>query len=192
MSMEFPETFDPQTEQGNSWDLLPIGEYVAEAIEADVAPPKSGDGYALKLTWKLLEGEFEGRQVWQHITFKHSNEQAQSIGRKTFKDICTALSIHEAVQNAEVVLFKPARLRIGIQKDKDGIFPDRNKVSRVLSLAPPSEPAAAPANQPSPPKSGNGGAVAAPEASTKPAPAPRTQGTPRPGPAGTAPWHSKR
>jgi hypothetical protein len=63
MSMEFPEAFDPQTEEGNSWDVLPVGEYVAQSNEAKIAPPKSGNGYALTLVWKITEGQYEGRQV---------------------------------------------------------------------------------------------------------------------------------
>ena len=63
MSTEFPEIFDPETQEGNSWDPLPVGEYVAQIVEASVQQPKSGDGYYLALTWKIAEGEFEGRQV---------------------------------------------------------------------------------------------------------------------------------
>ena len=129
MSTEFPEIFDPETQEGNSWDLLPVGEYVAQIVEASVQQPKSGDGYYLALTWKIIEGDFEGRQVWQRITFAHSNEQAQTIGRKTLKDLCVALDVNEQVDDAEVFLFKPARIRLGIEKDKQGIYPDKNKVS---------------------------------------------------------------
>ena len=69
---------------------MPVGEYVAQIVEASIQQPKSGDGYYLALTWKIAEGEFEGRQVWQRITYLHSNEQAQTIGRKTLKDLCVA------------------------------------------------------------------------------------------------------
>jgi hypothetical protein len=154
---------------------------VAQAIEAKVAPPQSGDGYGLTLTWKILEGDFEGRQLWQYITYLHSNETAQAIGRKTIKDICTALDINEAVQDASVFLFKPARLSVGIQKDKQGVYPDRNKVSRVTPLVA--------ATETSPKPTSSGGKTDKPEA-TKPAP--RTQGAPRPGPGGTAPWHKQK
>ena len=114
MTTQFPETFDPETQEGNSWELLPADEYVAQVVEASVQQPNSGDGFYLTLTWKIVEGAFEGRQVWQNITLMHSNEQAQTIGRKTLKDLCVALDVNEQVNDAKVFLFKPARIKVGI------------------------------------------------------------------------------
>ena len=136
MPTELPEIFDPETQEGNSWDLLPVGEYSAQIIEANVLQPKSRDGYYLALTWKIAEGEFEGRELWDRITYTHSNEQAQTIGRKTLKDLCVALDVNEQINDAEVFLFKLARIRLGIEKDKQGLYPDKNKVSRILPLEP--------------------------------------------------------
>ena len=65
MSTQLPETFDPTTQEGNSWDVLPVGEYVAQVVESSVQQPNSGDGYQLALTWKIIEGDYEGRQVWR-------------------------------------------------------------------------------------------------------------------------------
>jgi hypothetical protein len=80
MTTELPEAFDPAQEQGNSWELIPVGEYVAQVTEASVTQPKSGNGHMLLLVWKILEGEFEDRRLWQRITFLHPNEMAQSMG----------------------------------------------------------------------------------------------------------------
>ena len=112
MSTQFPETFDPATQEGNAWDVLPVGEYVAQIVEASIQQPNSGDGYHLALTWKIIKGDYEGRQVWQRITYLHSSEQAQTIGRKTLKDLCDALGVNEQVKDAEVFLFKPVRIRL--------------------------------------------------------------------------------
>jgi hypothetical protein len=174
MPTEFPEIFDPETQEGNSWDPLPVDEYVAQIVEASVLQPKSGDGWYLRLTWKITEGDYEGRQVWQRIIFAHSNEQAQTIGRKTLKDLCVALDVNEQVNDAEVFLFKPARIRLGIEKDEQGLYLDQNKVSRIL----PREPKPAGPEQP-----------AKPVAATKVASAAKT---PKPAPAGPAPWHAQR
>jgi hypothetical protein len=180
MATQLPETFEPENQEGNSWGLIPPNEYVAQIIEASVVQPKSGDGYHLALTWKIGEGDHENRQVYQRITYTHSNEQAQTIGRKTLKDLCTALDINEHLEDVEVFLFKPARIKIGIEKDKNGVYEDKNIVKRILPLE------ASPADSTAP----NAAPQASP-AAAKPQPA-ATKGPVRPGPAGTAPWHQKK
>jgi Protein of unknown function (DUF669) len=161
MSNFLPEDFLPESQEGNSWLLIPDGEYVAEIVEAKVAQPKNGDGHFISLTWKLSDGDYEGRQIWQRVTFLHSNEQAQTIGRKTLKDVCVALGVNEHVKDVSVLLFKPARIRVGIEKDKTGQYEDKNRIKRVLPLD-----------------------GAAPATAGNPPPKP---GAPRP--AGSAAWH---
>ena len=39
---------------------------------------------------------------------------------------------NKRVNDAEVFLFKPARIRLGIEEDKQGLYPDKNKVSRRI------------------------------------------------------------
>ena len=132
MSTQFPEAFDPATQEGNSWDVLPVGEYVAQVVEASIQQPNSGDGYHLALTWKIIEGDYDGRQVWQRITYLHSSEQAQTIGRKT-KDLCLATEVAEQVDDAEVFRFAgahSARHRAGQARR----LPDKNRISRILPL----------------------------------------------------------
>ena len=80
MSMQFPEPYNPENTGGV--ELLPPGEYIAQAIEASVAPPRSGSGYQLTLTWKILEGEHEGRQVWQTlISFTRRPARSSTVRR---------------------------------------------------------------------------------------------------------------
>ena len=177
MSTQFPETFDPTTQEGNSWDVLPVREYVAQVVEASIQQPHSGDGYYLALTWKIIEGDYEGRQVWQRITYLHSSEQAQTIGRKILKDLCVATGVAEQVDNAEVFLFKLVRIRLGIERDKQGVYADKNRISRILPLEAKSEEPERP-EQP-----------AKPVAATKVASAAKT---PKPAPTGPAPWHAQR
>jgi hypothetical protein len=148
--------FDPSKEEGSHFDLIPPGEYVAEIIEAEIKQPRSGDGHMLALTWRISEGDFEGRQVWESLCFQHSNEQAQTIARRKLKDICIACGIEEQITDPEVFKFKSARVRIGVQVDKSGAYDDSNKISRVRSLE--DDPAEITLSQPAKPKpqAGNG------------------------------------
>jgi Protein of unknown function (DUF669) len=178
MNTQLPEDFDPESQEGNSWELLPDDEYTAEIVEAAVAQPKSRDGYYIALVWKITDGPYEGRQIWQRITFLHSSEQAQTIGRKTLKDLCAALGVTEHVEDVEIFLFKPARIKLGVEKDKTGQYDDKNRVKRILPLAASDQPSPPAQSAPSPAK------VATKASAAKPTAKPATAR-----PAGAAPWH---
>jgi hypothetical protein len=129
-----PESFDPATHEGTTYDLLPIGTYAAQITDATVRQPQSGDGYYIALTWQITEGDHEGRYVWQNITFQHRKAQAENIGRKQFKDLCDATGISEQVNDVSVFKFIPCQVKLGIERDKQGVYPDKNRVSRILPL----------------------------------------------------------
>ena len=151
MSTQLPETFDPETTEGNTWELLPVGQYTATIVEIAVQQPKSGNGYYVAITWKIDEGEYDGRQVWQRITYIHPSEQAQTIGRKQLKDLCAAVGMDgEHVEDVEVFLFKRAKIKVGIERDKDGIYDDKNKVQRISALDEVQQPASKPTTSPKP------------------------------------------
>ena len=141
MTTEFPEIFDPKTQEGNSWDRFRS----ASMLHRSSRPASNSRNPVTAITsrsrGRLPKATSRDAWSWQRITFVHSSEQAQTIGRKTLKDLCVALDVNEQVNDAEVFLFKPARIRLGIEKDKQGIYPDKNKVSRILPLEPkPPEP----------------------------------------------------
>jgi Protein of unknown function (DUF669) len=131
MSTELPETFDTEHETGNSWELLPPGEYVAQIIETNVAPLKSNNGTGVTLVWQIIEGQYTNRLIWQNVVYIHTNETPQRIGRKMIKDLCVALGIDVAVKDASIWLHQPCRIRVVIQKDKEGRYDDQNRVGRI-------------------------------------------------------------
>jgi hypothetical protein len=176
MNTVLPEAFDPTAQIGNVYDLIPPGDYTAQIIDANVAPPKTGDGYMLTLVWKITEGEHENRQVWQYVVFLHSKEQTVTIGRRTLTDLCNAVDIHTSISDAAEFLFKLARIRVAIKKDPNGHYGDANRVTRIMPLA-----RTGPAPSPTP------AATPKPAAS-----APTSSAAARPGPVGTAPWHDNR
>jgi len=129
-----PEAFDPATQEGSKFNLLPIDIYKAQITDASVSQPKSGDGWGIELSWQITEGEYEGRYAFQRITFLHSNVQATAIGRRQFKDLCVATGVDEQVTDVAVFKFIPCQIRIGIEQDKTGLYDDKNKVSRIWHI----------------------------------------------------------
>jgi len=171
MSDEF--YFDPEQQEGSHFELLPAGDYTAEIIDAVISQPKTGDGHMLSLTWKISDGDYEGRQIWQRLCYQHSNPTTQDIARRFLKDLCRALNINQQITDPEVFKFKPARVRVGVESDKYGQFDDQNRIKRVHPLSP-AEPEA-----PAPEKSATKSAA---KPTAKPAAKPTTTGP------GAAPW----
>jgi hypothetical protein len=171
MSMEFPEGPYTPTDLGG-FEPLPPGEYVAQAIEGRIAPPKTGNGYALTLTWKILEGEFENRQIWQNISYVHPKPGAQYYGQKMLNAVIAAVGAAAPLKNVEPLLFIPVRIGIAIETDKNGVYDDKNKVVKVSPLNNEAVEAASPAPAPKP----------------TPTPAHAAAG---PAPTGSAPWRKK-
>jgi hypothetical protein len=169
----FPEEFDPSQESGSGgFEPLPPGAYTATVVKADIETPKSGNGHMLSLQWKVIDGEYENRLIFQRCVISHSNETAQRIGRGQIKDICDALGMKAAVRDSDEFLHQTAILKLGIEHDKSGLYEDKNKVVRVLPLAQPGQGNGAP--RPTPPIAPN---------VMNPAPAPKAAAG-----AGAPPW----
>jgi hypothetical protein len=175
---ELPETFDPSTHEGTR-DLDPIlpGWHLAQMIENSVENARNGNGSYLLAVFEILEGEYRGRKIYQNITIQNVSQQAVEIGQRLLKDIYDSVRVTGPTRDIQVMLFKPIKVRVGIKRDKDGVYPDRNCVTQVKP----------PDHQPKRARNISAATGAAPA----PAPSPTPSSTPKPAAArGDAPWRS--
>ena len=139
----FAEPFVPENEKDIGFDLIPPGKYEAEVVDASIAAMKNGKGTMLCLSWVITGGDYEGRYVFQNITHTHTESpEAMAFGRSMIKALCASCGITGPVTNVDVFLYKPCLIQVGIEKDKTGEYPDKNKVTRIMPLvvnAPPQE-----------------------------------------------------
>ena len=131
---ELPEVFDPSQYAGTT-DLVPIppGWQSAHIVEASYKEVlnNSTSTYMLAV-FEIIEGEHKGRKIFQNVTLTNQNQQAVEIGQRLLTDICNALKIG-SLKNLEVLQYKPMKVRVGIKRDKDGVYPDRNQITQVRS-----------------------------------------------------------
>ena len=126
------EAFNVDNEEGTPpLTLLPPGKYAAEIVDAYVAPTKNGRGQMVHLRWTIVEGDFENRVVFQSCIIQHDSTDAQKFGRQKFRDVCFSCGITGPVTDLEVLKYKKCHVRLGIEKDKLGEYPDKNKITRV-------------------------------------------------------------
>ena len=133
--------FDPgAVEPRDNFDPVPAGTYVAEIIESDVVETKSRSGQMVKLTWKISEGDYENRRIFDQINFRNANEVAQRIGQQMLGELCTACGLRGPLDDTEHLHGVPVRIKVAIDPAKDG-YEAKNVIKRYS----PADEASAPA-----------------------------------------------
>jgi Protein of unknown function (DUF669) len=147
------DVFDPSAvEPADTFEPLPAGNYPVEVIESTVDDTKNGLGRLLKVTLRVIDGEYEGRRIWGHITIRHQNEVAQRIGQQLLGALCNAAGAGP-IEDTEDLHGIPVTAKIVIENDKTGQYGPRNVIRGFMPLqqrAPAAAPAvkAAPAARP--------------------------------------------
>jgi hypothetical protein len=126
-----PEMFDPSMQEGTGFDPMPVGWYPAHVVEVEVRDAANGNGSYLFAVFEITEGDYKSRKVFQNITLTNESQQAVEIGRRLLKDVYTACGVTGPTQDIDVLLYKPVKIRIGIKRDPDGVYPDNNRVNAV-------------------------------------------------------------
>ena len=138
-------TFDPNEipeDERGELEPLPRGEYVLQVADSELRENGNGDT-GLNLTLEIVEGEFQGRKLWDYLNIRHSNATAQSIARRRLADYCLATGAG-TIRDSEELHFQPFIGRVSREPRKDnGEMSNRIKAVRSLSGSPPTVKAAA-------------------------------------------------
>lgn len=155
--------FDASTVQPDSTSISPVpaGIYVAQVVDSDVKPLKSGNGDALSLKFKILDGPHINCQVWASLNIRHSNAQAQQIAQSQLSALCHAAGVIR-LQDSAMLHNRPVRIRVKV-READGQYAARNEVTGFEAIPGGAAPAAA-AGKPAAPAAPWAAAPAAPAA----------------------------
>ena len=112
---------------GSSKDFPPIpsGKYPAVIIASEKRMTKNGTGEILELTLKILEGNFKGRRLWDHLNWKNTNPKAEAIAKSKLAAVCHAVGVLEPNDSSEL---HDLPLTITITGDDDSFGGGRSQV----------------------------------------------------------------
>lgn len=89
---------DPNT----SFEPIPAGKYTAVITASEMKPNKAGTGQYLELTFTIIEGEHQNRQLWARLNLEHPNEVAVKIARGQLSAICRAVGVLQPRDSVEL------------------------------------------------------------------------------------------
>jgi hypothetical protein len=95
--------FDAQTvEPNDSFDPLPNGDYLCIITASEMKPTKAGDGAYLELEMQILEGQYQGRKLWDRLNLNNANETTVKIAKGALSAICRAVGVLQPKDSCEL------------------------------------------------------------------------------------------
>jgi|GEM_PF-1444456 len=104
----------------DDFSLLPPGEYPATIIASEIRESRAGDR-SLSLTYRIDDGRYHGRRVFDDLRLWHSNQTVREIAARALKTIAT-VSGHpnpNYIGNSEELHGRQLILKLSIRKDKN-------------------------------------------------------------------------
>lgn len=89
-----PRTFNAaEVDPASTFQPVPPGEYAVMITDSEMKGTKDGKGEYLKLTFKIIQGEFENRFIWANLNLINQSSQAQEIAERELSAICHAIDV---------------------------------------------------------------------------------------------------
>lgn len=164
-------TFDATAVEPNQpFEVIPAGKYKVQIVASEIRATKNGEGQYLWMELEIIDGEYQGRKLWDRLNLWNNNQQAVDIAQRTLSAICHAVGeLH--VSDTETLHFKPMITTVRV-KPADGQYSASNELRGYEAVA-------------------GGPAPAQPAARAPAATAPAAQAAPRPA-VTTRPWATQR
>lgn len=104
--------------QGNM-EPVPAGWYNCMITESEMKPTKSGQGSYLQLRLDIIDGEHEGRVLFDRLNLDNPNQTAVEIAQRTLSAICRAVGVMQP-QDSTDLHDKPLRVKAAVRPAGNG------------------------------------------------------------------------
>lgn len=109
------EEIEPQ----GSFDPIPAGWYTVMIVASEMKPTKNGSGEYLQLRLDIIDGEYEGRVLFDRLNLRNSNQTAVEIAQRQLSAICRAVGVMQP-QDSSDLHDRPLRVKVSIRPAGNG------------------------------------------------------------------------
>lgn len=115
-----------EIEPATSYEVLPANWYKCVITNTEEKPTKAMTGSYLQLTIEVIEGDYQGRKVFDRLNLKNPNSVAVEIAQRSLSSICRAIYVPNPKDSIEL-RDKPLMVKISV-KPADGQYSASNEV----------------------------------------------------------------
>lgn len=106
-------------EPQQSREPVPAGWYKAVITTSEEKPTKAQTGSYLQMTIEIVEGEQQGRKVFERLNLKNPNSTAVEIAQRTLSSICRAVGV-PTPRNSQDLHDKVMMIKVKVTPPRDG------------------------------------------------------------------------
>lgn len=118
-----------------SFEALPAGWYNFIIVGSEMKPTKDGQNQYLRLTLKVLDGQYANRQLFDNLNLTHSNPIAVEIAQRKLSAYCHATGVIQ-VQDSSQLHGIPFKARVSV-RPADGQYEASNDIKDVKHVQDP-------------------------------------------------------
>ncbi|MDK9720416.1 MAG: DUF669 domain-containing protein [Rhodospirillales bacterium] len=136
-------TFDAtNVEPSKPIEVLPPGKYTVQIVASEMRVTKDGQGQYLWLELDVLDGEYQGRKLFDRLNLVNNNPTTVEIAQRTLSAICHATGKMQ-VQDSEELHLVPMLADVKVQPSKtEGYGPSNSLRYQPLEQGRPQAPTA--------------------------------------------------
>ena len=108
-----------EVEPQGSFEPIPAGWYKAMITDSEFKPTKSGNGEYLQLRLDVIEGEHEGRILFDRLNLNNPSQTAVEIAQRQLSAICRAVGVMTP-QDSRDLHDRPLRVKVSIRPAGNG------------------------------------------------------------------------
>ncbi len=145
------ETFDAtDIDPLQPFENLLAGTYRAQIVESEMRATRNGQGQYLWLMLDILEGEYQGRKLFDQLNLINPSPQTVEMAKRSLSAICHATD-RIAIADSEELHLIPMEIVVTVEPPKNG-YGARNRIRYVAkkkdagTTRPPTRPAPAAAS----------------------------------------------
>ncbi|MCG8394757.1 MAG: DUF669 domain-containing protein [Pseudomonadales bacterium] len=86
---------------------------------SEMKPTKDNAGAYLELVFTVMDGEHQGRKVWERLNVQNNNAQAVEIAQKQLSAICHCVGVFQVSDTSQLHNI-PLQVKIAVQNGQDG------------------------------------------------------------------------
>jgi hypothetical protein len=115
-----------ENEKMGDFSAIPADDYVAKIVNSEMKETKNKDGHYLQLNFQVIDGEFNGRMIFERLNIQNKNSQTVEIAQKTLATICELCNV-DLLDDSEQLHGVPMVIRVTV-KEATAQYSEQNEI----------------------------------------------------------------